>query len=254
MSYFTDDDFLGGRLRVRQPARGYRSGIDPVLLAASVPARNGDHVLELGTGSGVALLCLMRRVSGLSAVGVERNTELVQLARENSSTNGHTYEAVEADLRQLPADLRARSFDHVIANPPYFDRARGSAAAQGSREDGRGEETNLFDWVDIGVKRLKPGGRLTFIQRVDRVPDLLSCLDGRVGDVLLLPISARNGRDAKLAILQAKKGAKGPFRLLPPFLMHSGDTHVSDGDDYTPQASAILRNGGPLDLSGLMNR
>ena len=106
MSDTTEDDFLGGRLRVRQPARGYRSGIDPVLLAASVPAKTGDHVLEIGTGSGVALLCLMRRVSGLSAVGVERNTELAALARANSSANELAYEVVETDLRQLPADLR----------------------------------------------------------------------------------------------------------------------------------------------------
>ena len=254
MSDTTEDDFLGGRLRVRQPARGYRSGIDPVLLAASVPARNGDHVLELGTGSGVALLCLMNRVPGLSAVGVERHTELAQFARENASANDLIYEVVETDLRQLPAGLRGRSFDHVLANPPFFDRKRGSAATHGTREDGRGEETNLFDWVDIGVRRLKPGGKLTMIQRVDRVPELLSCLDARVGDVLVLPISARIGRSAKLAILQAKKGAKGPFRLLPPFVMHSGDTHEFDGDDYSPEASAILRDGAPLDLPALMNR
>lgn len=254
MSDFTEDDFLGGRLRVRQPARGYRSGIDPVLLAASVPAKSGDHVLELGTGGGVALLCLMSRISGLSAVGVERNSELARLASENSSANGLAYRVIETDLRQLPADLRGRSFDHVLANPPYFDRTRGSAATQGTREEGRGEETSLLDWVDAGVRRLKPGGKLTMIQRVDRVPELLSCLDGRVGDVVLLPISARVGRDAKLAVLQAKKGAKGSFRLLPPFVMHSGGTHLSDGDDYTPEASGILRDGAPLDLSGLMNR
>ncbi|MFZ2468854.1 MAG: methyltransferase, partial [Parvibaculum sedimenti] len=38
---FTDDGFLGGRLQLLQPAKGYRAGIDAVLLAASVPARHG---------------------------------------------------------------------------------------------------------------------------------------------------------------------------------------------------------------------
>ena len=55
---FSTDDFLGGKLRVKQPKKGYRAGIDPVLLAASVNAHIGDNILDLGCGVGVASLCL----------------------------------------------------------------------------------------------------------------------------------------------------------------------------------------------------
>lgn len=58
------DQFLGGRLMVAQPKTGYRAGVDPVLLAASVPAVRGESVLELGCGVGVASLCLAARVPG----------------------------------------------------------------------------------------------------------------------------------------------------------------------------------------------
>ena len=63
-SALTEDAFLGGRLRLLQPAQGYRAGVDPVLLAASVPAMLGQRVLELGCGVGAALLCLGRRGTG----------------------------------------------------------------------------------------------------------------------------------------------------------------------------------------------
>ena len=64
-----------------QPKLGHRTGIEPVLLAAFVPARAGDSVLEGGTGSGAGLLCLTVRVADLRAVGVERDPEMAVLAR-----------------------------------------------------------------------------------------------------------------------------------------------------------------------------
>ena len=250
----TDDDFLGGRIRLRQPRTGYRAGVDPVLLAASIPARAGQSVLELGTGTGVALLCLMARVPGLDGVGLERDARLAALAAENAVTNGIAAHIVEADLQAMPEELRTRSFDHVLANPPFFDRSGGSPAQEATREGGRGEETPLSAWTEAGIRRLKPGGVLSMIQRIERLPELLGCLDHRLGDITVLPFSARQGRPAKLFILRAKKGARGPFRLLPPFVLHSGPAHVADGDDYTPETTSILRNAAPLDLSALMNR
>ena len=68
MSRFEDDAlscdaFLGGRLRIWQPRAGYRAGIDPVMLAAAVPARPRQSVLELGCGAGTASLCLAAQPS-----------------------------------------------------------------------------------------------------------------------------------------------------------------------------------------------
>ena len=84
----TEDTLLGGRVRLRQPRVGLRAGHDAVLLAAAVPARPGDRVLELGCGSGAAFLCLAARVPDLSIVAVEREPALAALARENAERAG----------------------------------------------------------------------------------------------------------------------------------------------------------------------
>ena len=76
MSETREDAFLGGRLTIRQPVRGYRAGADPVFLAAAVAAKPGERVLELGCGVGTALLCLGARVAGLDLTGVERQGDL----------------------------------------------------------------------------------------------------------------------------------------------------------------------------------
>ena len=81
----TENEYLGGRIRIRQPQKGYRAGVDPVLLAASIPARSGQSVLELGLGVGTAALCLSARVAGLSLTGVEIQSDYAALARENAS-------------------------------------------------------------------------------------------------------------------------------------------------------------------------
>mgnify|MGYP003408994725 CR=1 FL=1 len=52
----TDDKFLCGKLQLLQPRKGYRAATDPVLLAAAVPARSGQSVLDLGCGAGAAAL------------------------------------------------------------------------------------------------------------------------------------------------------------------------------------------------------
>ena len=135
----THDAFLGGKLHLWQPAKGYRAGVDPVLLAASVPAKAGQSVLDLGCGVGAAALCLGARVAGLEVLGVERQSQYAALARRNG------LDTVEADLNALPQDLRQKQFDHVIANPPYFDRAASVSSADASHKKTINKNTPLHN-------------------------------------------------------------------------------------------------------------
>ncbi len=244
----TTDGFLDGRLRILQPAAGYRAAMDPVLLAAAVPARAGQEILELGCGVGVASLCLGARVSGLDLTGLELQLGYADLARRNAEANGQAMTVFEGDLGMQPRDLRALSFDHVIANPPYFMARDGTPAADAGREQAQREATPLAVWMDAALRRLRPGGYLSVIQAAERVPDLIRALDDRAGDISLLPVAPRSGRPAGRVILRARKGARGAFRLLPALVLHDGAAHLRDGDDLTPAARAILRDGSALEL------
>lgn len=249
----TSDLFLGGALVISQPKLGYRAGVDPVLLAASVPANQGESILELGCGVGVASLCLATRVQGVELSGVELQADYADLARRNAAANGLKMNMHCADLRHLPDGLLQQNFDHVIANPPYYLRSNGTAASNTGRETSLAENTPLLDWVDVATRRLKPKGYLTIIQDAERLPDLMAAIDGRLGAVKLLPLAARVGRPAHLVILQARKGARGAAQLLAPTIMHEGAAHDGDRESYTPQIRSILRNGAGLAL-GSVNR
>lgn len=242
----THDAFLGGRLRLWQPAKGFRGGIDAVLLAAACPARTGDAVLDMGCGVGTAALCLGARVPGLRLAGVERQPDYADLARRNGCESAIGIDVHCADLANLPDTLRDQNFDHVITNPPYYDRSRGSRAPDPGRESALGEATPLTQWIDIATRRLRPKGWLTVIQKAERLGDLLAACDARLGSISVLPLAARPGRDAGLFILRARKGGRGVLRLHAPVIMHKGDAHPADQDHYTAEISSILRGGAAL--------
>ncbi len=237
----TDDAFLGGRLRLWQPRRGYRAATDPVLLAAAVAARPGQSVLDLGCGAGTAALCLGTRVAGLALAGLEMQPEYADLARRNAQRNGAAFEVVEGDLVQLPAGLK-RGFDHVIANPPYFATA-GSPSPDPGRDVALRVATPIADWVACGARRLSPGGWLTMILATACLPEALAACTGGLGSVAVLPLAARTGQPGRRVILQARKGGRRAFRLLAPFVLHDGDAHDADRDSYTAAARAVLRDG-----------
>jgi len=242
----TCDAFLGGRITLAQPARGYRAGIDPVLLAASVPARSGHSVLELGCGVGAAMLCLAARVPGLALTGIEMQPEYAALARRNAAENGIEAEVITGDLARMPAELRARRFDHVLANPPYFDRKTGVAAAQPGRETALGEATPLEAWVDAAAKRCAPKGHVSFIHRAERLPALLALIGARLGSVEVLPLIPRRGRAARLILIRARQGGRAAFRLLDGIVLHAGEDHLRDAENYSAPIASVLRDGAAL--------
>jgi tRNA1(Val) A37 N6-methylase TrmN6 len=242
----THDAFLGGRLQVWQPANGYRAGVDPVLLAASVRAVAGQSVLELGCGVGVASLCLGTRVGGLALCGIEFQSDYADLAERNAAENRSSLVVVRADLSSLPGSLRQQSFDHVMMNPPFFDRGQGTASHDAGRDLALGGETPLSAWVETATRRLRPGGSLTVIQSTPRLPEILGAMDQRLGSVTLLPLAARSGRASTRFLLRAIKGGRTPFRLLATCLLHAGERHVQDGDDYAPAIATVLRDGAAL--------
>ncbi|SDF30574.1 tRNA1(Val) (adenine(37)-N6)-methyltransferase [Limimaricola pyoseonensis] len=245
----TRDAFLGGRVWLRQPRRGYRAGTDPVLLAAAVEAEPGQSVLDIGCGAGAALLCLGARVPGLALAGVELQPGYADLARRNAAENGLEAEIHAADLRALPATLKARRFDHVISNPPYFDRAHSRPGPVAAKETAFADGMPLPDWIDAMARRVAPLGRLTLIQRAERLPEIIAALHGRMGGIAVQPVVSRAGRIAERVIVSARQSGRGAFRLASPLVMHEGRQHLSDAEDFTPEAMKILRYGGKLRIA-----
>ena len=244
----SEDTVLGGRVTIRQPREGYRAAIDPILLAAAVPAKSHHKILDAGTGVGTAALCLAARVSGISMTAIENNPTLVALARENIKLNKFDINVLEGNIATLfhephPA-IEPGTFDHVMANPPYLPEAHGRPSPNNLKHGATHETQDGFEsWVAFAHAALKHKGMFTLIHRADRLDVILRALSGPFGDICVLPLwPKRMGGESKLqeakrVIVRARKGVASPLRMLSGVILHEAD------GAYTPEAEGVLRSG-----------
>ena len=243
----TCDAFLDGRIHVRQPAKGFRSGLDAVFLAAACPAEDGDTVLEAGCGAGVASLCLLARAGNVAVTGVEADPALAALARENAAANGfgERFQAVAAGVgapwSSLEEQLRREGYDHVMANPPFYVHGRARLSKDGRNARSRAmQEGGLEVWARFLAAAAKPGGTATVIHTAEAVPQLLAAFEGRFGGLRLIPLHPKAGAPAIRVILCGMKGSRAPFSIAPGIVLHE--------EDGTPTgaARAVLRDAAKL--------
>ncbi|PHR94400.1 MAG: methyltransferase [Robiginitomaculum sp.] len=237
-----DIRFFDGQVQAFQPNTGYLAGTDTGLLAASLEAKAGARVLELGTGSGAALLMANHHLENCHFTGVDQNPDMLTLARKNTQ-DFENIEIVEGDVGALPKHWHLQ-FDQVFANPPYFDdggKVRMSAAKAPSFVAGA---TKLPDWIASMLVTLKPRGTGALIYRADGLELILASLLGKAGRIRILPVQSFADEPAKRVIVQFRKGVKSESALLPALVLHTRD---GDGK-FTPEAAAILAGKCPLRL------
>ncbi len=228
---------LGGRVHYVQAAEGFRTGIEPVLLAAAIEARPGERVLEGGTGAGAALLCLAHRVPGITGRGIERDPAIAALARENLAANG--FADIDIQVDDLESSRIAPGYDHAFANPPYH--LPGTVSPQASREKAKRGPVGLLErWITALAAPLRHRGTLTLILPAARLPEALTAMAAAdCGAMTILPLWPKAGRPAKLTLLRGVRARRSPCRLLPGLVLHAES-------GFTPAAEAILRDGATL--------
>jgi tRNA1(Val) A37 N6-methylase TrmN6 len=236
--------FLGGKLTLDQAA-GYRAAVDPILLAASLRLKPGEHAAEFGCNAGAALLSAAVFNPQVCFTGVERDEAAADLAERNAAAN-----ALDDRVDVVRGDALAwrspEPLDAVFFNPPFFDDPGALRAPAPERREAWINAAGLEAWITAGLKRLREGGRLTLIQRADRLGDILAALKGKAGGAVILPVHPRADAPAKRVIVAAIKVSKAPLQVLPGLVLHA-----ERGGAYMPEADAILRGEARTALASL---
>jgi tRNA1(Val) A37 N6-methylase TrmN6 len=237
----TEDHILGGRVSLRQPAKGYRAGLDAALLAAACDARPGERVLEAGCGVGAAMLAAAARRPDARFIGIERDAAALALALGNIAANG-----LGERVTATPGDIAAAApsggpFDAALCNPPFFDDSGMLRAPHPAKAAAWIADDGLAAWIDFMTRAVRDGGSITLIHRADRLADLLSLLSAKAGSFQIRPVHPFADAPAKRVLLRAVKGRRAPLQLLPPLVLHD-----RGGGKHTVEVEAILR--GEADL------
>jgi len=241
----SSDFLLGGAISILQPRDGYRVSMDTVMLAATVPAKAGDRVIEGGVGTCGASMCLARRVPGVTVEGIELQDEMLSFAHRNIERNGL---GGQVQVRKgCITDLSGPEgqYDHVMVNPPYLAAGKALRSPGENKALANMEDTgSLKDWIRFCLHHARYKGTISIVYRADRMDEVIALLHRQAGDLTIFPMWPKAGIPAKRVIIQARKGTRGVATLLPGMVMHGADGL------NTPEAEAILRGMQPLDLKG----
>ena len=249
----TVDAFLGAKVEAVQHGGGvHRSGLEAVLLASAIDDEFAGSLYDLGSGSGVAGMCVAARAGGARVALVDRDEQALAaartaLARPANRAFAERVSVIAADVSdtesgRVASGLGRSVADAVILNPPFHEAERGthspSAARAGAHVLG---SAGLDPWIRTAASILKPDGRLVVIFSADGLAGLLSALDGRFGGTAVLAIHPRASSRAHRILVRAFKGSRARLSILPGFALHA-----ATGSSYLPEADAILRDGRSL--------
>ena len=235
---------LGGRIRCFQPTRGYRTAIDAVLLAACVPAKEGQNVLDIGTGVGASALCLAARVPDVKVTGLELQRPLALLGRYGIRANGfqNHINIVMGDLLNPPVSIKVQKFDHVMANPPYIEAGKGNVPKDYvkavSTVEGRAK---LEDWIEFAVSSKSERGSVTFIHRAERRGQLIKGLEASgMRRMELLSLIPKAGSAPNRIVVRAWSERKVVISEVQSLVLHE------ENGAYTARIESVLRGGKSL--------
>jgi len=240
---FTVDAFHRGAFHLVQPAKGaHRAGIDAMLLAACVPAKEAPFkVADFGAGAGAAGLAVASRCTHASITLIERDALMVDCARktlalEQNAKLADRISLEQADIKSLPNGAAPENhFDWVIMNPPFND-ASDRQTPHEVKSGAHVMEEGLFEvWLRKAATVLHAKGSFALIARPQSLNVILEAADRRFGALQLTPVYPREGEDAIRILVRGTKGSKKRLELNPPLILHEGE-----GRGFSEEAERLV--------------
>jgi len=247
-SEVVENTLLRGKLKLLQPKVGFHAAIDTVFLAAAVPVKDRQHVLDIGCGVGSAGLSVALRNKTIQLVGIDIQQELIDLAHQNATLNNMAdrcrfFQGTVLTDKNIPDN----SFHSVMMNPPYQEAGTHMPSPKKIKAFSHGEDASgaaLADWVKYAHRKLKQGGFLTMVHRADRLDDVITALTARrwFGSLVIYPLYPHEGENARRVIVRARKERYAAAVLKSGLVMHEKD------GTYTRGAEKILSAAAEIDL------
>jgi tRNA1(Val) A37 N6-methylase TrmN6 len=249
----TIDAFHNGKFYIEQPKGvGHRSGIDAMLLGATVPLDATGKLADLGAGAGAAGLSVASR-SGVETVLVEKTEIMSDFARRTLALDqnrdfAQQCSVLNADvelsgLARLSAGLLDNHFDFVIMNPPFNETAD-RTTPDALKATAHAMSDNMFEkWIKTAAAILKARGQLSLIARPSSLQNILNACEGRFGQLEITNVFPRSDGDAIRVLVTGVKSSRARLTLRPPLIMHEQADGTSSGKGVYTQAADDLING-----------
>lgn len=231
------DDLIRNDLKIIQSKEGFCFSIDAVLLAHFATLKEGDKVIDLGTGGGAIPLLLTTRDVNIRITGVEIQAKVAAMATRSVLLNKleGQIQIIQKDIKELPGLFSPGIFDLVITNPPYMPAGSGLPSEGDIVAISKHEiKCTLEDVIRTGSKLLNPKGRFAMVHRPDRLTDIICTLRNyHLEPKRLQVVHPSLGKKPSILLVEAIKDGQPGIRVLEPLFVHH-----SNGD-YTEELLKI---------------
>ena len=217
------DDLQNG-FYVIQNQNKFCFGMDAVLLSGFARIRKGDHVLDMGTGTGIIPILLKSKTKGEHFTGLEIQEECADMATRSVQYNGLEYsvDIVCGDIKEAAGIFGAASFDVVRSNPPYMIGAHGLQNPYMAKAIARHEVLcTLEDVVSQASKVLKDRGRFFMVHRPFRLAEIFSVLTRyKLEPKRMQLVYPYIDREPNMVLIEALKGGNSRITVEKPLIVY----------------------------------
>ena len=218
------DDLHRNGYKIIQNAKKFCFGMDAVLLSGFTDVKEGETVLDMGTGTGIIPILLAAKTKGRHFTGLEIQDESADMAKRSVQYNKleERISIVQGDIREAGTLFAPASFDVITSNPPYMTGNHGLVNPDMSKAIARHEICcTLEDLVSQTAKLLKHGGRFYLVHRPFRLAEIFSILvKYRLEPKRMRLVYPYIDKEPNMVLIQALKGGNSRLTCEPPLIVY----------------------------------
>ena len=218
------DDLQRSGYKIIQNEKLFCFGMDAVLLSAFAQVKEGEHVLDLGTGTGVIPILLEARTAGASFAGLEICKESAEMAARSVQYNRleEKISIVQGDIREADRIFPAASFDVVTSNPPYMTANHGLVNSDMNKAAARHEILcTLEDVAAQAARALMPQGRFYMVHRPFRMAEIICTLSRyKLEPKRIRLVYPFVDKEPNMILIEALKGGRPRVTVEPPLIVY----------------------------------
>ncbi len=218
------DDLQRNGLKIIQDPKRFCFGMDAVFLSGFARVKEGEQVIDLGTGTGIIPLLLSAKTKGEHFVGLEIQPESANMAARSVAYNGleHRIEIMEGDIREATDSFGAARFDVVTSNPPYMVATGGIINDTDAKTIARHEvKCSLEELVATTAKLLKQNGRCYFVHRPFRLVDLFASMRSNgIEPKRMQMVYPFEDKEPNMVLIEGVRGGKPQLNVEKPLIIY----------------------------------
>lgn len=226
------DELQRNGYRIIQDPDRFCFGMDAVLLSGFAHVKDGDRVLDLGTGTGIIPILLEAKTNAAHLTGLEIQEDSADMARRSVRLNHleNKIEIVTGDIKEASRLFGKSSFQTVTSNPPYMTSNHGLVNPHSVKAIARHEVLcTLEDVISQAASVLVPGGNFFMVHRPFRLVEIMTLLTRyHLEPKRMQLVYPYVDKEPNMVLIEANRGGKSRLTVEKPLIVYQEPGKYTD--------------------------